>query len=228
MLGSICSFIELWTPFFSFKEVSVKGIAKFPDEDFWTMFVEKAIGQRLRETLREQLVASCKERNPYVLFSLVNIAQEIASSCLAARNFKNGPLHKMFPHLVSKYESPDTQNKRSQFLSTIFEAIKDQALAELQQFLQEELAVMEEQKQNKIRYAGVFANVRKALFVVEYFIANCNQICDGKIGGYTIINRDLVMKTYTWLFAVSRKEPKYTNLVLMENTYWMLEEMNRI
>ena len=70
--------------------------------------------------------------------------------------------------------------------------------------------------------------MRKALFVVEYFIANCNQICDGKIGGYAIINRDLVMKTYTWLFAVSRKEPKYTNLVLMENTYWMLEEMNRI
>ena len=66
------------------------------------------------------------------------------------------------------------------------------------------------------------------MFVLEYFIANCNQICDRQLGGYGIIKQDLVLKTYMWVLGVSQKEPKYTKLVLMENTHWMLEDLQRI
>ena len=91
-----------------------------------------------------------------------------------------------------------------------------------------EISMMHEQKQGKIRYVGIFQNVRKSMLVVEYFIANCNQICDPKMGGIDIIYKGPVWETYRWLLGVSQKESKYTSLVQMENTFWMLEEMNRI
>ena len=117
---------------------------------------------------------------------------------------------------------------KCQFIGGIFESIRDQACSDLQQFLNIEISMMHEQKQGKIRYVGIFQNVRKSMLVVEYFIANCNQICDPKMGGIDIIYKGPVWETYRWLLGVSQKESKYTSLVQMENTFWMLEEMNRI
>ena len=66
------------------------------------------------------------------------------------------------------------------------------------------------------------------MLVVEYLVASCNLVCDQKVGGYDIIKKSLVLKICDWLLAVSNRDPKYTNLVQMENTFWMMEEIQRI
>ena len=64
--------------------------------------------------------------------------------------------------------------------------------------------------------------------MIEYLIASSNLVSDQRVGGYDIIKKCVVLKTCEWLLAVSTRDPKYTNLVQMENTFWMIEEIHRI
>ena len=66
------------------------------------------------------------------------------------------------------------------------------------------------------------------MLVTEYLVASCNLVCDQNVGGYDIIKKCLILKTFDWLLAVSTRDPKYTSLVQMENTFWMMEEIERI
>ena len=110
----------------------------------------------------------------------------------------------------------------------MFETLKELALSGIKQFIDSEFQLINEQKLGKIRYVGVFQNVKKAMLVVEYLVASCNLVCDQKVGGYDIIKKSLVLKICDWLLAVSNRDPKYTNLVQMENTFWMMDEIQRI
>ena len=48
LLGNICKFIDVWFEFYSCKGAAYKTF----DEDFWSLFIEKAIGRGVRDDFR--------------------------------------------------------------------------------------------------------------------------------------------------------------------------------
>ena len=82
---------------------------------------------------------------------------------------------------------------------------------------------------DNIRYVGIFENVKRATQAIRYMLTICKSNCCRKLSGETLIYEGIVSKLITWLVNISGANPakygKYTNLVLMENTFFILEEM---
>ena len=102
-------------------------------------------------------------------------------------------------------------------------------------FLNEELKLLEESSYPKgfsginIRYVGVFENVKRAIMVIRYMLSLCKiNICK-KTSDKTLIYNGIVAKVLTWLANVANANPgkygKYSNLFLMENSFYILEEL---
>ena len=114
LLGNICKFIDVWFEFYSCKGAAYKTF----DEDFWSLFIEKAIGKAIKEDFRKQIVQKCLESNPYLLFTVCNTASEIAQGISLKRNLKNTQVHRLFKKqierivIVYKEDNKEAQNLR--------------------------------------------------------------------------------------------------------------------
>ena len=84
-LRSVCKFTDVWFEFFCCKGAAYKTF----DEDFWALFIEKAIGKGIRENYFKEIIQKCLSDNPYLLFTICNTASEIAQAINLKRNLKN-------------------------------------------------------------------------------------------------------------------------------------------
>ena len=66
------------------------------------------------------------------------------------------------------------------------------------------------------------------MMAVQYMVALCRNYVDAKTSGESLLYKNLCSKLLSWLMKVANANPKYgkyTNLVLMENTYYIVEEL---
>ena len=70
------------------------------------------------------------------------------------------------------------------------------------------------------------------MLAVKYIFANCRSFYCVKMSGDTIIYGEIVSKVLNWISQVGQaslnKQGKYTQLMLMENTFYMLDELTNL
>ena len=75
----------------------------------------------------------------------------------------------------------------------------------------------------------VFENVKRAMMAIRYMLSLCSVNCCKKTSDKTLIYEGIVAKVLAWLTNVANANPskygKYANLVLLENSFYILEEL---
>ena len=68
---------------------------KQPGEEFWTIFVNRALADWFSTDLANQLVEACKESNIYALYTLVNLTALFSDGCQYRADYSTSPLGKL-------------------------------------------------------------------------------------------------------------------------------------
>lgn len=83
----------------------------------------------------------------------------------------------------------------------------------------------------KIRYIGVFMNIKRAMDAIRYMFSLCSTKFCPKTSGDSIISEAICSKVLVWLDRVVKSNPKnskYVNLVLLENSFYICEELSSL
>ena len=73
----------------------------------------------------------------------------------------------------------------------------------------------------------MFQQVYRATLAIKYMVASCNTLICTKTSGDQLIYNGIYSKLVRWILTIARSNPqkygKYANLVIMENTFFLLE-----
>jgi hypothetical protein len=118
----------------------------------------------------------------------------------------------------------------SKFYVNCIETLRSQALADLKNHFVSELSLLDSQL--NIRYIGVITSVRKSLLVIEYMTKSLCPTIDRaeSVSDNTLIWDSLMERLLAWLVEKCEQKgnEKYTNLVIMENTFYMLQMLGKL
>lgn len=163
-------------------------------EDYWNTFVEPGIGEAIRFGLFQWMCDECHRTNPYVLYSIVGVCDQII---LSIEQKTLTPV--LIPFIKKIQISKQLTPQASAFYINCFETLRDQALAELQNHFTLELQNLDTKLD--IRYVGVLAAVKKSLIVIEYMTKGlCSTIERAeKAWDNTLIQDSLMERLISWL-----------------------------
>lgn len=72
------------------------------------------------------------------------------------------------------------------------------------------------------RYCGILDQVKKAMLACEYLCALTSNL-QHKVIGNKVVNQIILKSIGDWLLKVAAVKPKYQDLVVMENSHYILD-----
>lgn len=81
--------------------------------------------------------------------------------------------------------------------------------------------------QVNIRYIGILEPVKKIMIIIEYLIVLTPHLQHKTIGS-KVINQILLKHIGEWLLKITQSKPKYTDLVVLENSHYILDTLAKL